>query len=377
MDIFKSILVYTFCWLISYLLAKWTYNIQIKKVKTIGFSNKNSITYEKKMPYYLIIIISAIFTFYCYYSMAPEDSMAADRQNYTMNFSGNRESPSMGLTAIMGFVLLNGGDFKQLLYISTFSSIFITLIAYRKSKDATPQALLLLFLSQYVLTTLTALKQCYASAFATLAIVLMIQKRNILKDLIIITLILLAILFHPVGYVLLPVYFIMRYFDNKKRNVNQMILVLLFFSIAFIPIMQILIFLLSSFLPSLSGKIDQYFGSDGMEDTESSFFVFLKALPIYIITYYGLAKRNRIKKTIEFYDHYMIICIICSFICLMSLYNVWMLRFMNLFQFVIYIFFVCYLNKIAPLNAKRLFILVALTQLVLTYRFLYITGGYF
>lgn len=193
MAIFNSLFVYTVCLLISYLLVKRQYNASISRnthLDKIRVSRSNS---TRKMPIYLIIIISLIFTFYCHFSMAPEDMMAGDRQNYLGNFAGSRESPSIGLTAVIALINLNGGDFHTLLYFCTFISMVLTLLAYRYSKDATPECLLLLFLSQCVLTTLTALKQCYTSAFSAFAIVLMLQDRSKLKELFIYALIFLAI----------------------------------------------------------------------------------------------------------------------------------------------------------------------------------------
>jgi len=308
--------------------------------------------------------------------MAPEELMAGDRQNYIVNFSGSRESPSIGLTAIMGLLILNGESFQMLCYVSTFVSMFITMMAYRYSKDATPKVLLLLFSSQYVLTTLTALKQCYASAFAALAIVLMLQNRKKSKEVVIWTLILLAILFHPTGYILVPLYFLIRYYSDKGKDASKALVPLLLFSVLFIPLLNILSSIISSFVPGLSGKIDEYFGESADDPTsENGLLVIVKGIPFYIITWLGIKWRNKIKAKILFYDDYLLISILCSFLYMMNLYNVWMSRFQFLFQLAVYTFF-CLMVRYIPKGA-RIYNLILLFTVVITIRFLILVGGYF
>ena len=137
MAVFESIIVYTLCWMAIYLMAKNRYTHLLHLKVRNGNAIVSAAETVRKMPYWLIILSSLIVCYYTYFSMAPEDMMASDRQNYVTNFTGGRESPSLGLTAVMGAVIMVGGDFHMLIYVSVFVSMFVTFCAYRFSKDAT------------------------------------------------------------------------------------------------------------------------------------------------------------------------------------------------------------------------------------------------
>ena len=364
-----SITLYTLCWLISFVLV----NIQYKhylKVNPLYASKSSSYISKpsKKMPIWLILLICTLFTSYNYYTTTTNAVLGADRQNYLFEFEGSRESPSIGMFMVMGAFSYFNFEFETLLYVSSFISLFFPLLAYRYSKDATPLSLLLLFLSLYIINSFTALKQCYTNAFSTLALVLLFQNKTKSKEIAIILLIILSMFFHPTGFILVPIYVFCRYFDTNY-NVKRLIFFIFLFSLFFEPLLRLIGSALS-FIPFLSEKIDEYFGSGSGEWEEHGFMSVLKGLPFYYIAFWGIKLRGKLKEYILFYDEYLLITIICSFFFIMNVYNYWMSRFMFLFLFVIYTFF-CTMAQYLP-NRKQSIIAVLIMTAVITYRDIYL-----
>ena len=132
----QSMLIYTLCWLVSYILASLRYKRLSKvRVKKGGVFVQGCET-PKKMPFWMILVICTFFTLYNFYMTTNSVEMAGDRQNYLYDFDGGRESASMGLLGIMGIIYLFGGSFEHLLYVSSFISLLFPMLAYRYSKDS-------------------------------------------------------------------------------------------------------------------------------------------------------------------------------------------------------------------------------------------------
>jgi len=344
-----SIAIYTLCWLFSYLIVRGRYRK----------SPKN------KMPLITIVVVSLLFTLYNYYLTTNSTSMALDRQNYLAEFEGLRDSPSLGVILVQSLIIKLGGGFDALLYFSSFTCVFLTLFAYRLSKQAVPFTLLLLFVSLYISTSFINIKQCYTNALSSLILVLLIEHKGALVNMICIFLIFLACVFHSSGFILIPIYIYMMYY-NKDLNVKKVVLLLVFFAIFFLPIMQFFASVVSGFVPLLSNKINEYFLEGSIHAENSSIITIFKGVNIYYITYIGIKWRNKLKELIPNYDKFLFVSIVCSFLYIMALYSYWMSRFMYLFIFVVFIFFselILYIPQ-----RKKAIIMVFLFTSVITYR---------
>ena len=317
----------------------------------------------RKMSFLMIIVISLLFTFHNYYVTTVLSFMPGDRMNYVQNFDYGRESPSLGLTGIMLLIQSYNGDFNTLLYYTTFVCMFITLLAYRYSREATPNALLVLMLSQYIQMTYDGLKQSYASAFATLMLVILLKEHTIKRDITCIILIVMAILFHVSSFILIPIFLWIRF--KSHFNSRKLLLPLLIASIAFIQLLFILSYVLSSFVPVLSEKIDDYFFSDN-EDQYSAAMSIIKGVPFYIIAYIGYKYRDKLVNKIYHYDGYCLIAMLCAFMFFMNVYNAWMSRFTYYFQFVSYIFWGLILLKLPHFKIYN--VAIILITGIITYR---------
>lgn len=365
----QGIGAYTFTWVISCLLLFYEY----QHVNNIGhnFEEKNCYWSKKKISLIVVVIISAFFSLYNYYVTIASSVTGGDRQNYILNFNGVRATPSIGLGAIMKLVHLIGGNIMVLYCFTTFFCVFITLIAYRESEDATPYAFYLLCLTQYFLATLTALKQCYASAFAVLFFVLMIEKNTKKSRIISGICVIMACLFHSTGFILIPLFFLL----NSKRQEKVIVLyflMLLIIALFFKPIMIMAGTILSPVIPSLGAKISEYFIVSN-DTTEGIAVSFLKGMPYYFITFLGSIERNKLVGKIKNYDKYLLVCLTGAFLYLVSLYSAWFNRFIYFFNFAFCIFFGKIIEGLCLRENKMVYNFVLQSCLIfITYRFLYL-----
>ena len=182
-------------------------------------------------------------------------------------------------------------------------------------------------------------------------------------------------LFHPTGYIIVPTYILIRYYNYKGKDVTKMVLPLFFFSILFVPFLQFLSSVLSGVLPSLVGKIDEYFVEGDTSIEDSKVITIFKGTPFYIISFLSLKYKKRLSDKIPYYNAYMLVTLLCSFLFLMNIYNVWMSRFMYLFQFSVYVFWGMVARCIP--KGKYLTNVILIITFLITYRLLYIIGGYF
>lgn len=365
-----SIILFTVCWIITYHFAKTHFNNHYQQ-----YARRERFVDKNKMPILIVIVISLFCTFYNYYITAYGSGFGSDRQNYLEAFeTGRPESP--GLDVFIIIIKLMGGEYTDLLYISTFVTIFIVLLAYRYSKNATPYTILLLFLTSLVFQSFTAIKQTYTTAFATLFFVLMFEKNGILKDAICILLIVLSCLFHATGYILIPIYILIKSKIQFKSPLKLMLVALLFVFL-FKPIMLFIAQYTNSVFPYLSLKILDYFGEDS-DASEGSIIQIFKGIPFYYITYLFFKYSTRLRSEIKQFDTYLILTLFASLCYVSSFYNVWMMRMVDLFSFIVFVFWTISVQYLPNPKAKKRN--AALILALFTYRWLimiYINFGTF
>ncbi len=372
---FTGIVVYTVVCIIACVIVYCHY-YQYRLV----LNNSSDVSFTSKMPIIVALLVALLFTFFNYYATNNSVYIGGDRRNYILNFQGVRSTPSIGLGLVIRLIHYLGGSIESLYYLTTFSCVFITMIAYRVSKVATPYVLYLLCITQYFLTTLTALKQCYASAFSILFIVLVIEYNSLKTDILAIICLIIACLFHPTGYILIPLFLVLR-IQAFSRNYKLYFLFLLIAGVFFKPIMMIGSNVLGIFIPSLANKINQYFGSDSTGVSEGLSVSFLKGIPYYLIVVLGMIKRRDGIKQIANYDQYLICVGTGAFIYFMSMLSPWLGRFMYMFVFVSFVFFIQLLRSEKLFSNRVAYsIIIQVPLIFVTYRFLYLVyslyGGF-
>ena len=337
----KYLIAYLFVCILSYIIVKGKLRLTHYSGR---FDNKELNNTPRKMSLLSMIVVSVIFTLYNVYVTRSTGVLGSDRLNYKANFDGIRTSSSEGLTIIINIIHWLSGDIFALFYFTTFCCLFITLLAYRLSQHASEESLLLLFLSQYILTTFTALKQSYAFSLATLLFTIVLKKDEKPSFILPVLLILLSILFHPSAFVLIPIVIFLKTKKNRY-NVIFYIILMLIIGVFFQDIMTNVGQLLQPLLPQLSNKIQSYFGESASVVSESSVFMFVKGLPYYFICFIGLLERPKLMDKIDNYDNYLVISITGSFLYIMTIYNQWLGRFIYFFSLQMFIFFVAIMKN--------------------------------
>lgn len=378
---FTSISLYTLIWLLSYAIICYSYKRRRRAAGTKEIAGHERL--RGNITIAAIICVSLLFALYNYYATTNALEMGGDRQNYTINFLGIRNTPSAGLAFLIQAIRALGGDVTWLFYFTTFSCLFITLYAYRIAEDATPRAMLLFFLSQGVTSTLVNQKQAYTSAFAVLCIVLLLRNRGRKDNVFCFIAMLLAIVFHPTGFILLPIYFIVKVPKNRKTML-LLFAAILILVIFFKPILALVGTKVVNIAPRLSAKIFEYIGrmsgeGSGLEES-SALAVLLKGIPYYFIAFLGIVKRKSLVSKIENYDNYLVISVAAACLYFLGIYNVWFTRFIYLFIIPVFTFFNLMMqHTYLPFNRWAEKFLVYGSIAVTTYRYLYliwVQGGF-
>ncbi|MBQ3461190.1 MAG: EpsG family protein [Solobacterium sp.] len=373
-----SIGLYTIIWIVASLIVLYQYVHREKKSSL--YDIRSGLYAKKKLSIVAVICIAGLFTLYNVFVTSTSVVMGSDRLNYVANFNGLRTSPSISLMFLMHIIHRVNGSIETLFYFTTFFCVFLTLIAYRRSKDATPLSFVLLCVTQYFLITLTAIKQSYTSAFAVLFFVLILEYKSKKASFLAIACIILACLFHTTGYVLIPLYIMVK---SPKNRYNLFIygIVLLILVFAFEPAMLALARIVTPIIPRLGGQLTAYFSDTSGNASDGIAISFIKGLPYYFITIYAVFKRNTLKDRINNYDNYLLVIATGSFLYFVSIYSGWLSRFVHLFSFVSFVFFGLLMKEVRIPSNRTIykgFMFVSLA--IETYRFLYLVyalwGGF-
>lgn len=329
-----SLLIYIGIGIISYFIIKKRYLIY-----------QNLKTQEPKLKVIDMVFISILFVCYNMYLTNTHYSLSQDRSNYLVEFQGYRYVRSIGLQCVFDFVHLIGGDIYTVFYLTTFVCVFLTLFAYRKADFTDYRLFPLLLLSEWFFNTVTALKQCYACAFATLFFVYILKEKSIKNTLICTILAILAFLFHTSGAILFPILLVMNLKEMKDWKATCILI--LTFSATFVlkPILIIASNLLYGITPILSEKIYHYF-VEGDPSGNVSFFTAIKWLPFYYIVFIGFVYRQKLKKEIYKYNHFLLITAVSSCLGLFSTYVYWFYRFLSLFFLPVFSYYILINSKL-------------------------------
>lgn len=354
MNMVISISCYLIAVLLSVQLASQRYRRMIRLNKEHKESGIAPVDTSYKMTIMLIVVIALLFTIYNFIVTKLNVSISGDRQNYTLNFLGIRNSSSAGLMFLIKILRHYSSNVEILYYTSTFLTLAITLVAYRVCDEASPKALFFLLTTQYVFFTFAGMKQCYANAFASLCIILALRSKGIKDTIYSLLLIWLSIWFHPTGYLLIPLYVMIRI--KKTRAKIIIFFILMAIAIVFLePLLLRAASLVAPFASSAAIKVYEYFGESAKEALEAAGFVStLKGIPFYIITLVGWIKRRELIDEINNYDNYLFLSGVISFIYIASVYNSWVNRLAYFFYLPVAIFFVKMMRYVSNINNYRI-----------------------
>lgn len=293
----------------------------------------------KKISYYTIFLISILFTLFNVFVTSISSGYGSDRLNYAYEFTGARSSTSIALDYIFEIVNRCGGSIRTVFYMTTFICVFLTLLAYKKSSRVNSNVFFLLLTSEWILFTLTALKQAYACAFACLFFVYSIEDMTRKGTFKAILCAVVASLFHISGLILFPILLLIKKKNMEKKALLVWLLVLVVGIACLKPLMLMVSNVIDGFMPIYANKIENYFLNDGNTVETASAFAFIKYLPVYFVTFLGFVYRKRCSSMIDGYNKFLFISALSSCLVAYSAVSYWFSRFTGIFYFPIFVLY--------------------------------------
>ena len=345
------IFLYAMFAIVSFIVAKVEYKpLKIEKERTILSFLKGG-----QLSLFSVVLLSLFaVVINMYYTHITMNHMAGDRANYQYDFTRDLTAATAGLTYIFNIVDRHGGSFEDVLYLTTFVSIVGFLLSYKIYKNSTPLGLLFCFLSPCLFNSFINLKQTYANAFASVAIVLMMRNKSWGNELLILLFLWLACQFHPVAFLMIPIYILFRFFikEEKEYNLSSVLIVVFLVMVSLGVLMTLVAKLIAPILPYLASKLFQYFEGGEDQTAESGWIVMIKGIYCYYISYYLMKYRRYIQSNMIFHNQMLILSLIISVCYLISPFNYWLPRTAYLLEFPLLLYWAKCLQFVP--NGKRM-----------------------
>lgn len=332
--------------------------------------NRNKYFY-KNISVIAIILFSILFVFLNVYCTESSNEMGGDRGNYFYGFIYGRKD-SLGLNFVFNIVKIFTDDFHVVLYLTTFICCMLTFFAYRNINEAEVNALVFLFLTDFLFTTFVNLKQCYSNAFASLFFCLIVRERTYGRDILCLVLAVLASLFHPTGVILWPILIYFWIIPKGGKNIS-LYLFLIFCGALFAPqICMILAHIVAIPLPELSKKIVMYFGAENARVDGISRFSFIKGFPYYVLLASGIYKRRHLLYKEKNYDKYLFLTSVGTVLYAMSVHSYWMSRFTTMFYLPMGVFYSIIVRNFNGKKKQFFKIILAGSMFILIVRYIFL-----
>ena len=262
---------------------------------------------------------------------------SADRGNYALRFANdgylmNVKSNSVGLYWIEVVLHLFTYDPRWLFFTIPFLSLLLTLIAYNKIPETTPESLLFLGLSSYYVFSFYAFKQAPAVAFVALAFAFFFKGKKLSSALFLAV----AICFHESSWIMLPVFIAMVGF--KSKAIRGLTYSCLLASVLFFPQVSRYVTNIVSSVSGMDAQISGYLDETGAIREHLNYLTAVKGVPYYFISVVALIKRPVLKGRIDNYDKYLLLSCFTSVTVLLSTFMYWMWRFGTYCYFPVFVF---------------------------------------
>ena len=283
-----------------------------------------------RLSFIAILIITILFAYYSIICGATPETI--DRARYAHRFEHNiyeERKNSEALFWVEYFLSYYTKDPRMLFFSVTGMSVLLTLLAYNLYKEAKPITLVYLGFTQYFFYTFYQLKQAPAIALIAISFWCFLHKKRVFC---ILTL-LLAILFHEVAYIAVPIYILLLGSKKKWVWITEIII----FGVATVAFSFVTksVVNIVNLVPGLGIQIARYVSEDGSINVYTHFATAIKGIPLYLLSFYGISKRKELVGSIENYDKYLILTVFSSFTVVLSIYNYWMWRLGTIFLFPI------------------------------------------
>lgn len=313
-----------FLYLIIVIIIYYPVKLRASKIKTSDSNNTIISTFG-------ILLASVLFSWFNKYVSFGKTISSGDRLNYLQDFNG-RLTGYIGFDTFLKIAHCLTDNFYYVLYAVTFICCFTVLYAVKVSFDSTPGSLFILLCTPFILDTFSGLKQVFACAFAAIMFSEFSKPVSIKRDVVCIISIVFACLFHTSGYLLIPIYLVLRLsnYINYRIAIVSIIAIALFLQ----PVLLFVADHTASIFPTLSIKLNEYFSEGASQETDGSTIAFIKGLPYYIATVLGLLNRDKNNKDSK-YDMYLLLLCIGSVSYACSLASYWLIRLISILYFPI------------------------------------------
>lgn len=351
---------------VEYILRIISYFVMVYFI--YGNLKSNYQNYEQgnskhKISYFNIAVISLIVAVWAVlnFNVDFEDHAIYGYQFELRSYNpGYRQSYGLGL--VWDFLHLFTYNRNTMFRFMIFGGTFLTLTAYRKDKSIKPQAMLILLLSEYFLYSFAAIKQFIATGFSFMFFADFSNNKK-LRSIIWIP---LAIMFHEMAYILIPIFFAL-YFEKNKLFKNCMIcgatVLLLFPAVANKALPYVF-----NLVPDMEQQIDIYMNAGGLI-LQSNYATILKGLPFYVGCIIPKFIEKEQKLHVPNYNLGNALTILSSVFVLGSFYNYWYFRFSYLFMLPVFshIVNITENTKSSDVKGMKKLIILSLAGLTLKY----------
>lgn len=324
-------IVYCFKILLYFAIVGIIYQI-VKQDYTIYIENNNENKVKQRTPKLKIwkaLFFAFILSVYGVFTLLEGEG---DHSWYIQHFERGQSvySQSIGLGIIYDILRTFTRNATVMFLCVFFIGFFLTFMAYRSYQEATPKVLLLLFLSEFFLYGLAAIKQFVANGFSFLFFAYLFRGKK-WRSLIFLT---LAILFHEAAFILIPIFL---FLNLPKKPVAK------FFSVTLLIVLLAIIIpnwskVLKEFLPSLNQQLEGYMDGDSLK-VSINYFTAFKGAPIYMILVLGIIHYKELKNKTADVWKYLLIVAVASAVVIISTFSYWMFRLSYLLLMPVFVFF--------------------------------------
>ncbi len=351
------------------------------RITRFTLNSRNLLDYDtkKQISFVLIIISSAIIGYYAI--ICGQKPYVSDRESYAFRFSNAEfsdwvKNDSLGIFVIECVLHFFTNNPDCLFFTISFLCLSVTLITYNRYEGADKNCLLFLGLSSYVYYSFFILKQASATAFISLAFAYYFKGKKIPF---IISLI-IAICFHESAWIMIPIFFLLRYSDSK--TIRRGFIIALIVGVVLFDFITMTAIRVFSIIPGISSQLAPFVDANTGKIIRSGTGIItsFKGAPYFYILFWGIIRKRDLENKIKNYNAYIIVLSFVSATFLMSQYMYWMWRFGSLCYFPCFVFASMLCQKLGKKDRQILFfplvIMFSLLTLYALYEYYYVWGGF-
>lgn len=338
----------------------------------LGYKKHNENPAVPKVSHLYMIVVSLTIAIWAVSNFWEGE----DHYNYAFRFENINDYTiylqSYGLGLIYDFLHKFTTNSDIMFIVVIFLGNYMTFWAYRIHDKATPRAMLFLMLSEFFLYNFVAIKQYVAVGFSCLFFAHFFSGKRIWC----LVWIPLAIMFHEMAYLLIPIYFILLFQDNHYIRVGALGVFTLVFLLPFV--FNQLIPLVNRFAPMLGEQLSVHLQGGFLEDG-THFATILKGAPYYLFSLMPLFHKSTSKNVVANYNGGQFLTYLCSIFVLASFFNYWYFRFSYLLMLPVFIHIdnVVEVSDVNDVMILRHIAILIMTGLTIKYLFqmYFIFGG--